>query len=226
MQSIEVVGESNLPKLTVAIQAGGESRRMGRSKATVPFGGRPLLCRLVERAYPVADELLITTNEPENLGFLFDMPEAHKIRLECDLFDVRGSLTGFCTALTKASHDYLAVCACDMMNISHELFAAELRRAVEGGYDVVVPTNESGYEPFHAVYKRVPCLEAVRALLEAGEKSMKSVIMKTNLAICEFAMDEVHAVVPYSGCFANCNTPEELAHAEARIFGGQEARAR
>ena len=36
------------PRVTVVIQAGGESRRMGQSKATVPFAGRPLICRLVE----------------------------------------------------------------------------------------------------------------------------------------------------------------------------------
>jgi len=196
---------------------------MGRSKATVPFGGRPLLCRLVERAYPVADELLITTNEPQNLGFLEDMPEYHKIRLERDLFDVRGSLTGFCTALTKASHDYVALCACDMMDISHELFAAELRRAVEGDFDVVVPTNESGFEPFHAVYRRTSCLEVVTRLLGEGEKSMKAFILKSGLATCHFGMNEVHEVVPHGGCFANCNTPEELARAEARIFGPRPA---
>ena len=45
----------DLPRLTVAIQAGGESKRMGRSKATVPFCGRPLICRLVERVDPIAD---------------------------------------------------------------------------------------------------------------------------------------------------------------------------
>lgn len=50
------------PRVTVVIQAGGESRRMGQSKATVPFAGRPLICRLVERLGPVADDLVITTN--------------------------------------------------------------------------------------------------------------------------------------------------------------------
>ena len=208
-----------LPKLTVAIQAGGESRRMGRSKATVPFGGRPLLCRLVERAYPVADELLITTNEPQNLGFLQDMPEAGKIRLERDRYDVRGSLRGFSTALATASYDYVALCACDMMDISHELFAAEFRRAVEGDFDIVVPTNGSGFEPFHAVYRRKPCLEAVERLLAQGETSMKALILKSGLPTCHFGMEEVRAVVPQGGCFANCNTPEELACAEARVFG-------
>ena len=208
-----------LPQLTVAVQAGGESRRMGRSKATVPFGGRPLLCRLVERVYPVADEILITTNEPQNLGFLHAMPEGHKIRLERDICDCRGSLTGLYTALSKSSFDYVAVCACDMLDVSHELFAAELRRAIEGDYDVVVPVNDQGFEPFHAVYRRGVCLDAVHKALDEGKKSMKAVVMSPDLKVCHYGMDEVYAVVPDGGCFANCNTPEELARAEARVFG-------
>ena len=72
------------PHVSLVIQAGGESRRMGRSKATVPFCGRPLICRLVERLAPVADELIITTNEPENLAFLHtEYPQLH-IQLVCD----------------------------------------------------------------------------------------------------------------------------------------------
>lgn len=214
-----------LPPLTVAVQAGGESRRMGRSKATVPFGGRPLICRLVERVDPVADEILITTNEPENLGFLDAMPQRPKIRLERDLCDCRGSLRGLFTALSKARHDYVAVCACDMMDVSHELFAAELRRMVEGGFDVVVPVNDQGFEPFHAVYRRVSCLRAVERNLADGQKSMKSVVTSPDLSVCRYTMREVYEVVPDGGCFANCNTPEELARAEARVFGPDERMA-
>lgn len=219
MQICETGCATVLPKLTVAVQAGGESRRMGRSKATVPFGGRPLLCRLVERVYPVADEILITTNEPQNLGFLEEMPQSHKIRLERDICDCRGSLTGLYTALKKSFYDYVAVCACDMLDVSHELFAAELRRAVEGGYDVVVPVNDQGFEPFHAVYRRDVCLEAVEQALAQGKKSMKALVMNPGLCVCHYGMREVYEVVPDGGCFANCNTPEELARAEARVFG-------
>ena len=70
---------AGLPPLSVAIQAGGESRRMGRSKATVPFLGRPLLERIVTRVAPIAAEIVITTNEPENLGFLDDHPARGRI---------------------------------------------------------------------------------------------------------------------------------------------------
>ncbi len=56
--------------LTVIIQAGGESRRMGQEKALVPFLGRPLISRVIDRLAPIADEMVITTNHPEAFGFL------------------------------------------------------------------------------------------------------------------------------------------------------------
>lgn len=207
------------PRLTVAIQAGGESRRMGRSKATVPFGGRPLLCRLVERVHPIADEILITTNEPQNLGFLDDMPEGRKVRLERDVIDRRGSLTGLYTALLKARYGYVALCACDMMDVSSSLFAAEFDRILQGGYDIVVPVNDQGFEPFHAVYRRDVCLDAVESALAEGKKSMKAIVRDSDLNVCYYTMREVYDAVPDGGCFANCNTPEELARAEERVFG-------
>ena len=97
------------PRVTVVIQAGGESRRMGQSKATVPFAGRPLICRLVERLSPVADELIITTNEADKLGFLHDMYPDLTIRLVGDAYAERGALPGLYTALAAAENPYVAV---------------------------------------------------------------------------------------------------------------------
>ena len=82
------------PRVSMVIQAGGESRRMGRSKATVPFCGRPLICRLVERLSPVADELIITTNEPNELAFLQEQYPELGIRFQTDLIKERGALPG------------------------------------------------------------------------------------------------------------------------------------
>lgn len=225
-------GEGPLARagLTVAIQAGGESRRMGRSKATVPFGGRPLLCRIVERVDEVADEILITTNGKDDLGFLSEMPQARKIHVVRDLIDVRGSMTGLYTALSLAANDFVAVCACDMIDVSGPLFAAEFASAVQGGYDVVVPEDGRGFEPFHAVYRRLTCLESALACMRQaadspasrkGGASMKSVVLDPRLTRRSFTMEEVRAVAQ-AGCFANCNTPDELARAEERIFGKAE----
>ena len=56
--------------LSVSIQAGGQSRRMGHDKALMPFLGRPLIQRVVDRLTPIADELLVTTNNPDDYQFL------------------------------------------------------------------------------------------------------------------------------------------------------------
>ena len=106
-----------------------------------------------------------------------------------------------------------------MMDVSADLFAAEFDRILQGGYDVVVPVNDQGFEPFHAIYRRDVCLEAVLQSLAEGKKSMKASRRDSDLNVCYYTMREVYDVVPDGGCFANCNTPEELARAEARIFG-------
>ena len=203
------------PKVTVVIQAGGESRRMGRSKATVPFNGRPLICRLVGRLYPAADELVITTNEPENLEFLHDEFPDVDIKLVRDVYDFRGALPGLWTALNAATMPYVAVVACDMVNASAALVVAESISMNEHGSDVVVPVNSHGFEPFHAMYRREACIPLVRAALDEGERRAQSFFASAN--VYEFTQDEVARVVPFGGCFANCNTPEELHALERAV---------
>lgn len=196
------------PRVTVVIQAGGESRRMGRSKATVPFAGRPLICRLVERLSPVADDLVITTNEPENLAFLHGEFPDLRIQLVCDSFEYRGALPGLYTALQAARNPYVAVVACDMVFASASLVVAESIAMNETGADVVVPVNQHGYEPFHAMYRRMGCLPAVRRALDRGEKRAQAFF--DDVDVLEFPQSRVLEAEPMGGCFVNANTPEEL----------------
>lgn len=208
------------PRVSVVIQAGGESKRMGRSKATVPFRGRPLICRLVERLAPVADELIITTNEPENLAFLHrEFPEL-RIQLVCDAFNERGALPGLYTALQAARNPYVAAIACDMVFASPSLVVAEALEMTKSGADVVVPVNKHGFEPFHAVYRRMGCLPAVRQALEQGEKRAQSFFERVN--VCEFPQEKVLEAEPMGGCFINANTPEELAALEQVVAAQEE----
>ena len=200
------------PKLTVVIQAGGQSRRMGRSKATVPFAGRPLISHMVERMLPVADELIITTNEPENLQFLFgEYPEAN-LRLATDVVDRRGALPGFLTALTSAGNPFVALVACDMAFASPAVVAAQASKMAELGVDAVVPVNKHGFEPFHAVYRRDACLPCVRELVEQGCNRMQDLYERVR--IFPFPQELVQRAEPMGGCFMNANTPEELAMLE------------
>ena len=198
-------------RTTVVIQAGGESRRMGQSKALVDYQGRPLIARLVERLMPAADELVITTNEKERLGFLLEEHPDANIRFATDEYDFRGALPGLCTALNSASNEFVGVIACDMIFASPRLVVAEAIEMAESQCDIVVPVNQHGYEPFHAMYRRSTCLEAVRRALEEGRTRVQTIFSDEGLDVREFPQRRVLDVEPRGGCFINANTPDELA---------------
>lgn len=201
------------PELTVVIQAGGESKRMGRSKATVSFAGQPLIMRMIERLGPVADELIITTNEGPKLEFLKDAYPEYNIKLVPDAFDQRGALLGLYTALDSASNPFVAVIACDMVFASASLVLAEAFEMCRTGVDVVVPANQHGYEPFHAVYRKATCIGPVKEAIARGEKRAQTFF--DQVLIYEFGQDCVLEVEPKGRCFINVNTPTELAEMEA-----------
>ena len=204
------------PRVTVVIQAGGESRRMGQSKATVPFGGRPMICRLIERLSPAADELVITTNEAERLQFVHEMYPDLNIRLVKDECDYRGALPGLYTAIKSATSPYVAVVACDMVLASASLVRGEAIEMNEKGTDVVVPVNKHGFEPFHALYRKETCLPAIKQRLGEGNKRAQSFFDLVNVE--EFPQARVLETSPMGGCFVNANTPEELARLEDICF--------
>ena len=104
----KIVRYYNLGMLSIVVQAGGQSARMGENKALKPFLGRPLVQRVLERLAPIADELLLTTNQPEDFAFL-------KLPLFTDIKPGRGPLGGLYTALVSAKYPFVAVVACDMM---------------------------------------------------------------------------------------------------------------
>lgn len=205
--------------VSVVIQAGGESRRMGRSKATVPFRGNPLISRLVARLAPVADELIVTTNEAENLQFLQEEFPYLDIRLVPDVHEQRGALRGLNTAFSAARFPYVAVVACDMVFASPSLVVAEAMRMSETKADIVVPVNQYGFEPFHALYRRSACLEASNRALAQGRVRAQDLFDGQGLDVVEFSREEVIEVEPRGGCFINVNTPEDLKRVEETFLG-------
>ncbi len=205
--------------LTVVIQAGGESKRMGKPKALVTFCGTPLICRGLKRLGGIADQLIVTTNQPDTLHFLCDLVTKGRLELHSDIVAVRGALTGLYTALYYAKHPYVAIVACDMVFPSAPLLQAEQQALIDSGADVAVPATKHGYEPFHAVYRRDTCLTFVKEALDAGETRATSWFNKAQ--IVEFSPEDVLAADPRGGSFVNVNTPAELEHIEQRVLAGE-----
>ena len=191
--------------LSVVIQAGGQSTRMGEDKALKPFLGRPLIQRVIERLTPIADEILVTTNRPDDYAFL-------NLRLIPDLLPGRGALGGLYTALASARGDMVAVLACDMPFASAALIQAATRLLVEEQADVVIAKTEEGHEPFHAVYRPATCVPAIQSAIEADK--WKVIAWFPSVKVRELSPDEVRMSDPSGLCFWNVNTPEDFAEAE------------
>jgi molybdopterin-guanine dinucleotide biosynthesis protein A len=196
--------------LTVAIQAGGQSTRMGEDKALKSFLGRPLIQRVVDRMMPIADEIIVTTNHPDDYTFL-------NLRLVPDLKPGRGSLGGLYTALFSARHPVVAVVACDMPFASPSLFEAAHRLLVEEKADVVIPKTDEGYEPIHAIYRRAACIPAIEFAIDAGQ--WKVIAWFPQVKVRTLTPEEIRLYDPSGLAFWNLNTPEEFAEAERRASG-------
>jgi len=193
--------------LSVAVQTGGKSQRMGENKALKSFLGRPLIERVLERVAPIADDLFLTTNDPE-------LYESIRIRKVADVLQGLGPLGGLHTALIAAQFDRLAVVACDMPFANPGLLVATAEVLDNEGVDVVIAESSEGFEPMHAVYRRSTCLPAVEAAIDSGQRRMISWFPAVRVR--RLTRQELWKHDPKGIAFWNVNTPEEFARAEQR----------
>ena len=191
--------------VSLVIQAGGNSRRMGEDKALKIFLDRPLIQRVVERLAPIAKEILVTTNHTDDYAFL-------NLHLFPDPIPDRGALGGLYTAIASASYPIVAVVACDMPFASATLLQMAIDLLVSEEMDVVIPRSTEGLEPLHAVYRRTTCLPIIRAAINANQ--LKIIDWFPSVRVYELGMNEVAKADPLGLVFRNINTPEDFALAE------------
>lgn len=193
--------------LSVVVQAGGQSTRMGENKALKPFLGKTLIQRVVTRLAPIADEILVTTNQPADFAFL-------GLPLFPDLKPGRGPLGGLYTALVSAQNPVVAVVACDMPFVNAELLEAAASLLVTEEADVVIAKTPEGFEPLHAAYRREACIQAIEAAIAQDQWRMVSWFPAVNVRV--LTLDEVDRYDPARLAFWNVNTPEDFTEAEQR----------
>lgn len=191
--------------LTVVIQAGGKSNRMGQNKALMPFLGAPLIRRIVDRLEPAADEIFLVSNEPAAFNFL-------NLPVVMDIIPDIGALGGLYTALSVARQPNVAVIACDMPFANPELILAQERLLITENVDVVIPQTPDGLEPLHAVYRRETCLpEIVKAIAEGNRRMIG---WFPAVRVRKMQASEIEKIDDSEFAFFNVNTPEDFSKAE------------
>jgi molybdopterin-guanine dinucleotide biosynthesis protein A len=204
------------------VLAGGLSTRMGRDKATLPFGGRTLLEHVLARIAPCVTETVVVTRAEQTLP---PLPEG--VRLAHDEVRERGPLGGLAAGLAVARSEALYATACDVPFLAPALVGLLFERL--GDADVAVAEAEGRLHPLAAVYRR-RVLPHVLELLTA--ERLRPIFLFERVPTVRVAEAELRAVDHELASLANLNTPEDLARAVARrprvrveLFEGARQRA-
>jgi molybdopterin-guanine dinucleotide biosynthesis protein A len=194
--------------LTVVIQAGGRSSRMGTDKGLVPLAGKLMIEHIIDKVDLLGDELVLVTNNAPAYAYF-------GLRIVSDDEPGAGALPGLKTALTAATGTYVLVIACDMPFLNRDLLQHQIDLAFNTGKDIIIPRWDDHLQTMHAVYKKESCLPAVTHALEDNQQRMISFFPSVHVHKIE--PDEVAGFDPHGRSFLNINTPEELVEAEKLI---------
>lgn len=202
---------SQSPRCSALLMAGGESRRMGRDKATLVVGGEPLWRRQVRTLRQAGFvEIMIARGAHEPLG----ASEPGLVEIS-DAVPGCGPLGGLATGLQRASTGRLLVLAVDLplmpASFLRELIAMTDADERDRG---LVPTIDAQHEPLAAIYPTAPASEFAAEALRTGALSLRDLVKKL---VAHDLMRELEVPAASRDFFRNVNTPEDLAYIERRI---------
>lgn len=181
--------------LTIAILAGGQSRRMGTDKAMLQIGGVTLLEHTARLALAVNLPVLVAGRAcPPN------WPRAEVTFIE-DAEPGLGPLGGLEAALSHTQASVLAL-ACDLPLLTEDAlrWRVELSRQMVAEHGRVT-VNGNQLEPLFSIYRPLT-LGLIKAQLAKGRRSLQGLIRSG-----EFVLDPAPDWV--AAQLANVNTPED-----------------
>lgn len=183
------------------VLCGGQSRRMGRPKAWLPFAGELMLPRVVRLLSEAVRPVVVVAAPDQEVPAL--PPEVAVVR---DEEKGRGPLQGLAAGLKalrgRADAAYLSSCDVPFLR------PAFVRRLVGllGQHHVCVPKVGDHHHPLAAVY-RAEVIEAVERLL--GENRLRPFFLFQEVPTRVVEAAELADVDPEFHTLRNLNTPEE-----------------
>lgn len=184
--------------INAVLLAGGESRRMGRDKATLIWRERPLWEWQLEKLRALAPEKIFLSARsdvpwrPADVELIVDVPPSH------------GPLSGLAAALTAIATDHLLAMAIDMpfMTTEHLRVLSGLARAKEG----VIPMIDGRAESLCAIYPKQAGATMMQAL-EGSDFSLQAVARKL---VALNMMREMPVPGPARELYKSVNEPQDL----------------
>ena len=199
------------------ILCGGKSSRMGRDKATLPFGPELMLQRVVRLiGDSVEHQDMVVVAAPNQL--LPELPA--NVSIAYDARENLGPLQGLATGLRALADraDAVYATACDVPL----LLPAFVDRMFDllADFDIAVPFDGVHHHPLAAVY-RPAVLSQIQKLLDADRLRPRFLFDEARTR--EIAVDDLRAVDPQLASLENLNHPQQyLAALTAAGFASSE----
>ena len=132
-------------KYTGIILAGGKSSRMGQNKALMFLNGKRIIEYVYEMFQSFCDEIIISTNTPEEYDFL-------KCKKQIDFYKNIGPIAGLDAGLKASSNEINFITSCDTPFVSREMFLFLHENAKK--YDIITPAHNGITEPIIGMFKK------------------------------------------------------------------------
>ena len=156
----------DLSQFDAIILAGGNSRRMGADKASLPFGDSSLVGAAVDALRPVFRKVMGVTRDRRSLsGLVVEILE--------DDMPLQGPLVGLVRGLSNSQAPWCFVAACDMPFLQVEVINSMSGHLLD--CDAVIPEYDGRLQTLHAFYSR-SCLPIAEELLAQGNTSMRALV--------------------------------------------------
>ena len=175
------------------VLTGGQSTRMGRDKAMLPWSGRTMIEVIADAVREAAGSVTLV-GAPERY-------QSVKLAVVPDADGGFGPMSGLFTVLNVTKVDWNLVVACDMPRLTSPFLRGLLDRARAEDKACLVPQTSQGLEPLCAVYHR-RALPAVDWAVHHNVLKMQDFV-KT--------LDPFVWPVPHDIFLENWNTPQDLA---------------
>jgi molybdopterin-guanine dinucleotide biosynthesis protein A len=165
---------------------------MGRDKALLPFGSRPVAAYIASQVEHIASTVFFVGPPEVYLGLGYQVLP--------DLYPGYGPVGAIATALSATKTEWNIVLACDMPGVRPTTIRTLVEAAVEHGAKCVYPVSPDGHEhPLCGVYHR-STREIFEAAVTKGEHRLLSVVKQLRPYVVH--LNDVEQL-------RNVNTPEE-----------------
>jgi molybdopterin-guanine dinucleotide biosynthesis protein A len=194
------------------VLCGGQSKRMGRPKAWLPFAGELMLPRVVRLLSEVVQPIVVVAAPDQDVP-----PLPQYVRIVRDEEKGRGPLQGLLAGLTalegRADAAYLSSCDVPFLQ------PAFVRRLIDllGDHAICVPHVGEYHHPLAAVY-RVEVADTVRHLL--AENRLRPLFLFDQVPTRIVEPNELDDVDPQFQTLRNLNTLEDYEAAVREMPSG------